>query len=341
MNSQQRFRVAVIAACLIHAVLLLLQPAPRHVVEVPLGQLKTAPIVAVELTFQAPHELNQGDDQLEQKPAADSVSPIAAGSPGRPPGAHPHDSAAADSNEVQALLGPTEGTPESVAAPSGSASGPPAPQAGGAKRLPPRKQGIGDDFGLAYAMSKSERAPQPGAESVDRLRRSMQQALANNDREVGIHVPAQLMLALESAARDVAIPTNSVATFVANFDGSGSLLSLEFAGSNHASPQWTNLSRRVEQALRGRKLEIAKNTKGVDIKLRLESRAQLPSGHDPGLGVDVLGIPVKKGQSKRSTKITLLDPLQLTLLGINGDPADIGAPTRQIIRVQVLAEKIY
>jgi hypothetical protein len=172
------------------------------------------------------------------------------------------------------------------------------------------------------------------------------------------------MLALESAARDVAVPTNAVAHFTANIDGSGNLLGLEYTGSNRASPQWEKLSKRVEQVLRGRKLTIAKNTKGVDFRLRLVARSQMPSGADPGLEVNVLGVPVKKGQGKRSSKIQILDPtpvmaeleipgeanekikvpvpqIVFNLLRVAGDPSDIGAPSRQVIRVEVLEEKVY
>ncbi len=193
----------------------------------------------------------------------------------------------------------------------------------------------------------------------------MQQGHADRDREIGLGVPAPLIVALETAALEVAIPTNATAIFTANFDGSGQLLALEFGGSDHASPQWEKLSSRVQQVLHGRNLVIAKNTKGVDFKLRLVARSQLPSGADPGTAVDLLGVPVKKGQGKRSSKITILDPtpkmlefeipgatedekvkipvpgLVLTLVALAADPSDIGAPARHIIRVQVIDEKIY
>lgn len=230
---------------------------------------------------------------------------------------------------------------------------------------PRRSLGLGDDFALAHALSQQENLPNRTAVASENLRRSLRQDQADNDRPLGLNVPAPLILALESAARELAIPTNAVAVFTANIDGTGHLLGLEFNHSNHASPQWAKLSERVEQALSGRKLSIAKNTKGVDLKLRLVARVTLPSGADPGLGVSVLGLPVKKGQGKRSPKITILDPtpqmlemeipgasgeekikipipgLVFNVLSIAGDPADIGAPARQMVRVEIIDEKVY
>ena len=233
-------------------------------------------------------------------------------------------------------------------------------------RAAPGQFGTGNDYALAYALSEQEKAQSPAAVAADRLRQSMQQDHADRDRELGLNVPAPLIMALETAARDVAIPTNATALFTANIDGSGHLLGLEFAGSNQASPQWNKLSERVEQALRGRKLLISKNTKGGDLKLRLVARSQLPSGRDPGTAVNLLGVPVKKGQGKHSSKISILDPtpelleleiahdeqgratvkvpvpgLVFSLVKVVADPSDIGAPARQMIRVQVLDEKVY
>lgn len=118
-------------------------------------------------------------------------------------------------------------------------------------------------------------------------------------------------------------------------------------------------------ALRGRKLSILSNRRGVEFKLRLVARSELPSGHDPGLQLDALGLPVKEGQGKRSSRISLLDPrpvileykipgengnesvripvpgLVFNLLTVSGDPADIGAPARATVRVHVVEEKVY
>jgi|GEM_PF-2048083 len=367
MQGERRFRWAVVSACALHALLLVgitlhpRQGPPR------LASPVREPLVGVELAFR---------EAFEPAPSVPTPENPQQGEPGSsaPSGARagrlPRSavkSEMAESATAEAATGEdaieTEATPQPSTAP-GSTSESARGSSNGRARIRPRRSGLGDDLELAYALSRHESAPSATERAEDNLRRSMQQEQADADLKLGLNVPAPLILAIESAAREVAIPTNSVAVFIANIDGSGQLLGLEYTGSNHASPQWTKLTQRVEQALRGRKLPIAKRVKGVDLKLRLIARAQLPSGADPGLGVNLLGIPLKKGEGKRSSKITILDPipklLQLevpgthgpetikvpvlsavaTILNVAGDPADIGAPVRQMVRVEVIEERL-
>jgi hypothetical protein len=369
MNAQRRFRLAVIGASILHAALLLWVATQPRSLPVSTSRSVQEPLVGVELALLSETGPQSHSDQ-GLAPEMGRRAPLAAVM-AEAPLDRARSNAAVDLPKSDS----TFDTPTSMASSDGSEENQSTlgdsstdPSAGNARRLnrvAPRSSGNGD-FALAYALSRQEKAPSATVVAEDRLRQSMQQGHADHDREVGLGVPAPLILALEAAARDVAIPTNSTAIFTANFDGSGHLLGLEFGGSNHASPQWEKLSIRVHQVLQGRKLSIARNTKGVDFKLRLVARSQLPSGADPGLAVDVLGVPVKKGQGKRSSRVTLLDPLPkavtfeigddelnkakikipvpallFTLLNVAGDPADIGAPARHIIRVEVLDEKIY
>jgi hypothetical protein len=337
------------------------------------------PLIAIELALRESSELPRAGgnaDARQAEPAMQSAARRATvasqvGRLGRSPNRQLASPAAEKNSPVQAEASATgedrPGDTQSTAPQTGTGTESTASTRGqgGRSHLGPHRSVLGDDFGLAYALSRQEKAPSKTEQAADNLRRSMQQEQADHERKLGLNVPAPLILAIEGAAREVAIPTNSVAVFTANIDGSGQLLGLEYTGSNHASPQWGKLTRRVEQMLRGRKLPIARNVKGVDLKLRLVARAQLPSGSDPGLGVDLMGIPVKKGQGKRSPKITILDPkpvmLELDIPGTNGeekvkvpipavvvsvlsvaaDPADIGAPVRHMIRVEVLDEKVY
>jgi len=218
---------------------------------------------------------------------------------------------------------------------------------------------------LAYALSREESPSNPLQSANDRLQRSMQQEAVDNNRKLGLGVPAPLIIAMEAAAREAAIPTNSTALFTANIDGSGKLLGIDLVATNHASPAWAKLSERVEAALSGHKLSILSNRRGVEFKLRLVARSELPSGRDPGLQLDVLGLPAKKGRGKRSSSISLLDPrpvfleyeipgengnesvkipvprLVFNVLTVNADPADIGTPARATVRVHVVDEKVY
>ena len=369
MNAQRRFRLALIGACLMHAALLLLvAKQPRSLPPSVLRPVQE-PFVGVELALTSETSVQSRSDEglapetgRQAPPATAMVQAHLDGAPSNTATDVPPSDSTVD---APTSVASSDGSKEHQVTPGDSSTDSSAGKAGRLNRVAPRSSGNGDDFALAYALSRQEKTPSPTTVATDRLRQSMQQGHADRDRVIGLGVPAPLILALETAARDVAIPTNATAIFTANIDGSGNLLGLEFGGSDHASPQWNKLSTRVQQVLQGRKLSIAKNTKGVDFKLRLVARSQLPSGADPGMAVNLLGVPVKKGQGKRSSKITILDPtpkmlefeipgatddekvkipvpgLVFTLLNVAADPSDIGAPARHMIRVQVVDEKIY
>jgi len=257
MNGERRFRIAVLGACLVHATLLLLHTPERAALPVAVSRPVDDRLVGVELVFtQQSWVPASSPDQQTQEPL--SREPKAAVSSGvRPPAVGSKANALETSAGVSNSSSPARRTDEGKVAAAESATDSTSGRGGRASRALPRVKGQSDDFSLAYALSQQEQPPDQVAIATDRLRQSMQQDQADNDRKLGLNVPAPLILAMESAAREVAIPSNSVATFTANFDGSGNMFGLECTGSDHSSPQWQKLTQRVQQALSGRKLSIA------------------------------------------------------------------------------------
>jgi hypothetical protein len=95
--------------------------------------------------------------------------------------------------------------------------------------------------------------------------------------------------------------------------------------------------------------------KGAQMRIEIVSAWKLPSGHDPGVDVSVLGLPVSKGEGKQSTKVELLNPIpklqavelapgvnvsvptvNVTVIAVAGDPADIGARPRRVVHARLL-----
>ena len=45
------------------------------------------------------------------------------------------------------------------------------------------------------------------------------------------------------------------------------------------------------------------------MRIEIVSELKLPSGHDPGVDVSILGVPITKGDGKQATQVKILDPL--------------------------------
>jgi hypothetical protein len=104
-------------------------------------------------------------------------------------------------------------------------------------------------------------------------------------------------------------------------------------------------------------LRVPAHSGGVSFQLRVVSRVQLPSGADPGLAIDLFGVPVKKGDGDRSSKISLLSPMlkevtipnsgggtmlmpTIAIIAGAGDLADIGSVARRLVTAYLVAMDI-
>jgi hypothetical protein len=104
------------------------------------------------------------------------------------------------------------------------------------------------------------------------------------------------------------------------------------------------------------------------MRIEVTSREEMPSGHDPGVAVSVLHVPLTHGRGPKATKVDILDvapkvvvdlpdpnedpsvgqaaPVRfpkahvqvLTLFGTDGDLVDIGAAARRVVHARVLDE---
>ncbi len=195
--------------------------------------------------------------------------------------------------------------------------------------------------------------------AAERLARSLAQPTAERDVALGLGPHGPVIVALERAARDVVTPLNATALFVARVDREGRVVNLELLETTQDYAAWVRVADRARQALGGRRLTVSDGANGLSMRIRLESREQLPSGADPGLGVSLAGIPLKRGKGDRSPQIDVLKPelklemaevpdpggsepvrlprprVGLTLLNLGVDPADIGAHAQRIVRAHV------
>lgn len=171
--------------------------------------------------------------------------------------------------------------------------------------------------------------------SSEGFRRSMADSIVRREQSLGLGADGPILKVLEQEVRQSETTPNSRARFRATIDRRGNLVAFELLEATSDHRPWRALAERVLAALRKTKLRVPKTGRGQSLDLYLESRAQLPSGADPGTAIDILGIPVKKGGGPRSHRMAILslDPFVLFSLGF--DFVDIGASTQRVVRSHV------
>lgn len=70
---------------------------------------------------------------------------------------------------------------------------------------------------------------------------------------------------------------------------------------------WANATELALDALRGKKLSMPSTAKRATMRIEIVSEMKMPSGHDPGVDVSILGVPITKGDGRQATQVRLLD----------------------------------
>jgi hypothetical protein len=182
--------------------------------------------------------------------------------------------------------------------------------------------------------------------------------LRDRDRDLGLGAEGAVLQALEESTAGGLGTANDTATFEAQLGTDGTLLGLTVIDSKGPIEPW----RAIADAARGAAAKLPKRRtggRGVVARIQVESRWQLPSGHDPGTNVSLFGVPVKKGEGPRSAHVEVLNPLPkvfcseistgsgkicvpmvtFTVLGSDLDSTDIGTKALRTIRAHVTSEK--
>lgn len=141
-------------------------------------------------------------------------------------------------------------------------------------------------------------------------------------------------------------------------DSAGRVTEVYVLEASSQTKAWQLIAARLVKALNTATLRRAESKQGWDMKLRVASSVQLPSGAAPGMRMGVLGQQVAGSGGPGSTSLELsptskLDlkgpiddvgrhmdqPIQfeVMLLKLRADPSDIGAPARRVVEVAVLS----
>jgi hypothetical protein len=240
----------------------------------------------------------------------------------------------------------------------------PGPDHGGDERQPGPTLSL-EQLGITpgrvgRAILPHRRVPAARSSAGRSLQQSMASDLQASDRERGLGVHGPLIAAFEAAARTESTPANGRAQFLVGVDEQGRVVSVEVLEVTSEYRAWQRAARRARRALIGNRVRLPEGAKGVQMRLEIASRVQRPSGLDPGLEVSLFGIPLKRAEGERPSRLEMFDPIpkldwvevpdpgtgemrklpqvQISFvpLALGFDPADIGAPTRRVVEGRVV-----
>lgn len=210
----------------------------------------------------------------------------------------------------------------------------------GSPRLSLAQLGVGEGNSFLIPSSPADVRAEKTARVQRRLDRALAQGLHDQDTARGRGAGSPVIRALEAAVYASTAPLNGGANFIFVIDSEGKLLSSTVGSASGDREAWARAARKAAQSLSQRKLPVPKG-KSVRLTVAVSSHLELPSGADPGVAVDVLGVPLSKGGGPRSTKVDLLNPRNpLSPLTLAGDPADIGQKARRMVHAHVVSEEL-
>jgi hypothetical protein len=205
----------------------------------------------------------------------------------------------------------------------------------------------------------SPEAPRESARVVGRKRfqRALATEIALADHTAGLGPEGPVLSAVERAARSDNPELNSQALFDFSTDSTGKLVQVDLVSSSSDPTPWRRIGEATRRALASTLLKLPKTGYGITFRVRVIARVEMPSGADPGLAVNLAGIPLKKGRGPRSARIDILNVVPGvsetnvrlpsgqdvsvpevrvgSLLSAMGDLSDIGAKAALSVRAHV------
>jgi hypothetical protein len=260
---------------------------------------------------------------------------------------------AASAAEPGALLG-TDDAAVAGAAEKQAVS--PHAQASDAPRLSLEALGVGAGHNPFLGPLPVPSARQTLARQVDHVLRS---GLAEHDRELGLGPEGPAVALVTDLVMQSEAAPNTSALLGLRTDANGYTVDVEVREASGDTAAWQAIAAELQKKLAGQRLRVPTGTGGVSMQLRVTSRNTLPSGSDPGLAIELFGQEIKSGDGPRSTRLQILTPkiavqevevpytdgrekvqaltATLTMVGLRGDPVDIGAVARRVVHAYLVA----
>lgn len=198
-------------------------------------------------------------------------------------------------------------------------------------------------------------APRAGAQAA------MWKTARDRDTELGLGPEGPVLRALMDETRATATPTRGRAVFMAVADASGTVTSVDVVAYSGDGGGWSNAAKQALAALKGKKLRLPSAAKGAELLIEISSDRRMPSGHHAGADVSLFNIPLKRGDGPQATRVDIipllpkivqvpvdgegkvaipLPMIDFTILGVAGDPADIGAKVQRVVHSRLVGSRI-
>ena len=356
------------------AVGLVIEPAPRSGVAAP-PQLRAIDLyleeeAAAPASPGLEHSGVEGsgvEGSGARPPAADDSTPAQPPSPPERLARVSRDAALAARGSQRAPSAQSSpGAPASSGAPAAAAGGEPPPEV---RVTPPPPSLSLDALGVgtytpflgavlaAPAQRAAHGAQGAAVEAGRRLENSIETALAKRDQRIGLGPEGAAVAAVETLVMQGSTAPNGNATLFVRTDADGKVVHVEVREASGDGPEWERIARELVRALGAARTRVPPGSRGVSFQLRVASREQLPSGAAPGLEIGLFGLTLKRGRGDNATRIGILepkittqkvplphDPLQrevdalvvsLVPFMLRGDPVDIAAPARRVVRAHL------
>jgi hypothetical protein len=178
--------------------------------------------------------------------------------------------------------------------------------------------------------------PRTAAEAKRAAQAMLRGTGQQRDRELGLGPEGPVLHALGDATMASFAPVKGRAVFRAIADGTGMIVGIEVVSCDGSRDGWANAAELAREALKGKKLRMPSTATHAEMRIEIVSEMKMPSGHDPGVDVSVLGVPITKGEGKQATQVRILDPLSLSFLAGSADPVDIAAKPRRVVHTRLL-----
>ena len=164
-------------------------------------------------------------------------------------------------------------------------------------------------------------APAPEANVAPGIQKSLHDALAAKDHELGLDTGGPLVAIAEEATRPSDAPENSRAVFEVTIDANGDVTGIRVVDASQGRPQWDRVASRMGATLRSRRIPLRAKGKGIVVTLEVRSRFTLPSGSSNGVDLK----PYADGTSAGGQ--------------VGFDLSDIGQHAKRDVHARVLSER--